>query len=424
MSHPNPTPDPPVSEPAERRSRLFGETFRAMEYPLFRRFWLGAFLSFTGSWVQMVAHGWLVYDLTRSELWLGVTSFVGTMPMLILGLFGGAIADRFNRKKILYCTQSMFALSALTLATLTLTNHINIYVILVLSFINGIVGIVDMPTRLSMVSELVPKKDLANGIALNAASFQTARIFGPALGGMLLEWVGPGYCFLINGFSYLAILLALASIPLQPSASHKTSASFVEGLLEGALYVRSQPGLLALVCNISVLSLFGLSYLTLMPAIADKVLGVGKAGLGQLYTFAGIGSLCGLLIMARLSQTNHRGKLILFAANGFAWTLFAFSLVQNIWIAKGLLMVAGMFGVMQMASTNTALQTLAPDHLRGRVLSLHTWSINAPAPFAALLAGNLAQWYGPPISIRVGASVCALMALGLLLFVPAVRRVK
>jgi MFS family permease len=386
-----------------------------MRSPAFRRYWVGAFLSFVGSWVQNVAQSWLVYELTRSEFLLGVVGFASGVPMLFLAPIGGALADRWNRRNILLITQSLFALSAFALAALTYAGAIRYEYIVALALLNGLVLTVDLPTRQSLVAHLVPRADLANGIALNAAAFHTARILGPAIGGLLLEWVGAAPCFLVNALSFSAILLALLSLRIQPSTDGRAPTGILQSLREGVAFVRARRGLMLLWLNVLILSTFGLSYLVLLPVFAAEVLQVGKTGLGQLYTVAGIGSLAGLLLTARLSGEVPRGGLVILAANGFAWSVIGFALTTHPLVAKGLLMLAGMFGVMQLVSTNTALQTAAPDYLRGRVVSLHTWAINAPAPFASLLIGRLAQLWGAPTAVAVSTSVCALFAVALAL---------
>jgi len=392
-----------------------------MRSPIFRRYWVGAFLSFVGSWIQNVAQSWLVYDLTRSEFLLGTVGFVQGLPMLFAPV-GGALADRWNRRQILLITQSLFALSALTLAVLTYTGLVRYEYILALVLLNGIVLAVDLPTRQSLVAYLVPREDLANGIALNAAAFHTARILGPALGGLLLEWAGPAPCFFINALSFGAILLALATIRVQSATDGQAQRGLIQSLREGIEFVRVRRGLLLLWLNVLVLSMFGLPYLVLLPVFAEEVLQIGKTGLGQLYTFAGIGSLLGLLLTARLGGEVPRGWLIIIAANGFAWSVLGFSMVSHPSLAKGLILLAGMFGIMQLESTNTALQTAAPDHLRGRVVSLHTWAINAPAPFASLMIGKLAQQWGASAAVAGCVSVCIAFAV-VLGFIKEVRRV-
>ncbi|MCS7208865.1 MAG: MFS transporter [Fimbriimonadales bacterium] len=414
--------EPDLSEPSAPTARR-GKTFRAMRSPAFRRYWVGAFLSFVGSWIQNVAQSWLVYDLTRSEFLLGVVGFVQGLPMLFLAPVGGALSDRWNRRRILLMTQSLFALSALALAILAYTGLIRYEHILALALFNGIVLAVDLPTRQSLVAHLVHREDLANGIALNAAAFHTARILGPALGGLLLEWAGAAPCFLINALSFSAILLALATIRVQSAHDGRTNGGLLQSLREGVEFVRARRGLLMLWINVLVLSMFGLSYLVLMPVFAEEVLQIGKTGLGQMYTFAGIGSLMGLLLTARLAGEVPRGWLIIGAANGFAWSVIGFAFTNSPWLAKGLLTLAGMFGIIQLVSTNTALQTAAPDYLRGRVVSLHTWAINAPAPFAALLIGKLAQLWGAQMAVAACTSVCAVFAL-VLAFVKEVRSVE
>jgi predicted MFS family arabinose efflux permease len=418
---PDSSDDAPQGDVASPLRRL-GRTFQAMQYPVFRRYWIGAFLSFVGSWIQNVAQSWLVYELTRSEFLLGVVGFVQGLPMLLLAPLGGVISDRWNRRTILLITQSSFALSALLLAILTYTGLIRYEFILALVLLNGLVLSVDLPTRQSLIAHLVEKRDLANGIALNAAAFHTARILGPAVGGLLLEWVGPAPCFLVNAISFSAILLALWTIRVQSSSDDAPTAGLLESLREGVQFLKARRGLFALWLNVMMLSLFGLSYLVLLPVFAAEVLKIGKIGLGQLYTAAGIGSLVGLLLVARLSGEVSRGVLVLVAAHGFALSLMGFSQLTHPLMAKVMLALAGMFGVMQLVSTNAALQIAAPDHLRGRVVSLHTWAINAPAPFAALLIGKLAQLLGAPTAVLIGACVCAGFAL-ILILIKEVRQV-
>jgi MFS family permease len=280
-------PDSPDDSPQGDVSfslRRLGKTFQAMQYPVFRRYWIGAFLSFVGSWIQNVAQSWLVYELTRSEFLLGVVGFVQGLPMLLLAPLGGVISDRWNRRTILLITQSGFALSALLLAILTYTGLIRYEYILALVLLNGLVLSVDLPTRQSLIAHLVEKRDLANGIALNAAAFHTARILGPAIGGLLLEWVGPAPCFLVNAISFSAILLALLTIRVQSGSDEMHAAGLFQSLREGVGFLKARRGLFALWLNVIVLSLFGLSYLVLLPVFAADVLQIGKVGLGQLYT--------------------------------------------------------------------------------------------------------------------------------------------
>lgn len=392
---------------------MMSTTFRAMRSRPFRRYWTGAFISFIGSWVQNVAQSWLIYDLTRSEFLLGLVGFVQGMPLLFLAPVGGALSDRWNRRTILLMTQSLLALSALTLALLTYTGWIRYEMILGLGLLNGLVLSVDLPTRQSLVGNLVSREDLGNGIALNAGAFHTARILGPAVGGLLLEWFGPAPCFLINGISFSAVLLALWSLRMQRGTETHAHASLWDSLSEGVLFIVQRRGLLALWLNVAILSLFGLSYLVLLPVFAEKVFQIGKTGLGQLYTAAGVGSVLGLLLVARLSGEVPKGWLVLIAANGFVWSVIGFAHAPNAWVAKGLLMLAGMLGVIQLNSTNAILQTSAPDSLRGRVVALHSWAINGPAPFASLMIGQFAQMWGVSWAVTVSVSVCGLFALGL-----------
>lgn len=391
---------------------LFGETFRAMRHWVFRRYWIGAFFSFVGGWFQQVAHGWLIYDLTESKWLLGLVGFASGIPML-LSPIGGAIVDRLDRRTVLMSTQSVLAVSATTLGLLTITGNIEYWHILTLAFTNGCLMALDAPARLSLVSELVPKEDLANGIALNATAFHSARIVGPALGGILLQQFGAGWCFLANGMSYLAILAALSTIPLPKRLPKTNGGTVMQDLSEGLNFVRARPELSSLILHISLLGMFGFSYMTLMPVMAADELKVSERGLGELFSSIGIGSLFGLLLMARLARAGLQTNMVVIAANLFGLLVIGFSQVDSPLIAKVLLAFVGLTAVTQMANTNTILQLAAPDRLRGRVVSLHVWALNGPAPFGAVMIGAFAEEYGARAAIALGGAIMAISGLRL-----------
>lgn len=421
--------DPARDLPAPHRLRY---VFGALAHRDFRLFWFGGFMSFVGTWIQTVAQGSLVFDLTHDPNMLGITAFLGSVPMLVLSPVGGLVSDRFTKKRVLYITQSVFGLTAIAQGLLILTGRIEIWHLMVAALTNGIFFSIDAPVRLSMVHQLVGHDDLANGIALNSGTFNLARLVGPWIGGTVLARWGAEWCFLANGLSFMAVLLALAVIRASTAPQNDEHEPLWQSLTVGTRYVAQTPPLRTLALMVAASSTFGFAYLALMPAVQEVVLQVGKAELGQMFSWTGLGSLAGVLILAARSRSQRKGLVAILAMVGFGASLLLFALVLAAhnsaanpheawaarwmrWITPGLdrnaaftlacasLALLGGFGVAQMALSNTLVQTYAPPSLRGRVLAVHIWSMQGFLPFGQLAVGKLARSVGTPNALLCGA---------------------
>lgn len=353
------------------------------------------------------ATAWLIYRLTGSALLLGLVGFCGQLPAFILTPFAGLIVDRMSRRRLLLITQTFSMLQSLALAVLTLGHQITIPWLLVLSAFQGMINAFDMPCRHTFVVEMIEdKKDLGNAIALNSSLFNLARLSGPAIGGIIIAAVGEGWCFLIDGASYIAVIMALTAMTVKTRARSKHTGNTVSQLQEGWRYaVKSKPirsiiGLLALV------SLMGVPYAVLMPIFAGTVLGGGPHTLGFLMAASGIGALTGALWLAARKSVLGLGKVISFATAIFGIGLIAFSFSHILWVSLILLVITGCGFMLQMAASNTILQTIVEDDKRGRVMSLFIMAFMGTAPFGSLLAGSLSQTLGASNTLRIGGICC------------------
>ena len=403
----------------------FGTTFSALRYPNYRRWFVGQVLSLMGTWMQMVAQGWLVYELTGSKLALGTISFISSVPTLVFMLPAGAVADRVSRRKMMLVTQTVMMICAFILAFFTGTKSLQVWYIAVLGFILGIAGAFDAPARMALTVELVDdRRDLQNAIALNSTMFNLARVVGPAIGGVILATIGATWCFLLNGLSFVAVLIALAGMhlhePIQPPRTRPMTAEIGDGLR----YVWDTKIVRALVALVAVTSIFGFSYSVLMPAFAVEVLGVGEAGLGALTAAVGVGALIGSLAVASLTRSRHKGWQLSFGSVLFPIALIAFALSRNFYLSLAILVFVGFGFIIQNTTGNTLVQMLVPDQLRGRVMSVYSLMFMGAMPFGSLLAGTLAQAYGTTPTVIFGAGVTLLFSLFVVIFIPQVRRLE
>ena len=403
----------------------FGTTFSALRYPNYRRWFVGQVLSLMGTWMQMVAQGWLVYDLTGSKLALGTISFISSVPTLVFMLPAGAVADRVSRRKMMLVTQTVMMICAFILAFFTGTKSLQVWYIAVLGFILGLAGAFDAPARMALTVELVDdRRDLQNAIALNSTMFNLARVVGPAIGGLILATVGAAWCFALNGLSFVAVLIALAGMhlhePIKPPSTRRMTAEIGDGLR----YVWDTKVVRVLVAMVAVVSIFGFSYSVLMPAFAVEVLGVGEAGLGALTAAVGVGALIGSLTVASLTRSRHKGWQLSFGSVLFPISLIAFALSRNFYLSLVILVFVGFGFIIQNTTSNTLVQMLVPDQLRGRVMSVYTLMFMGAMPFGSLLAGTLAQIYGTSAAVIFGASVTLAFALFVVIFIPQVRRLE
>ncbi len=379
---------------------------RALRHRNYRLFFAGQLISLVGTWMQMIAQSWLVYRLTGSSFLLGAIGFASQMPIFLLAFVGGTIADRYNRHRVVIATQAASMILALSLSVLTLTGTVRIWHIFVLSALLGVVNAFDMPTRQAFIVELVEREDLMNAIALNSSIFNGARVMGPAVAGMVIAGIGEGWCFFANGISYVAVIAGLLLMKLKAHEGTNRKESAISSILDGFHFVRRTRPIRALLLLLGLLSIVGMPYSVLMPIFADKILHGGPRGLGILMGATGFGALIGSISLAAKSGTEGLGKLVAYASAGFGAGLLLFSVSRNFWLSAIFLVPVGMSFMITMACTNTLIQTVVPDHLRGRVMATHVWMFLGMTPFGSFLAGAIATHAGAPATMFVGALLC------------------
>lgn len=363
------------------------------------------FVSLIGTWIQQIAQSWLVFELTGSSLLLGLNGFLSTIPIFMLSLAGGVLADRLPKRKILLYTQTAFMLLAFILAALTFMKLIRPVHIMIISFLNGIVMAFDAPSRQAMVVELAGRENLPNAIALNSVAFNSSRIIGPAVAGVLIALVGMAGCFLINGISFLAVITALAFIRISYRPG-KRSKNPLEDLKEGLLFVKSHRSICSLIIMVGLISLFGTSYVILMPVFADNVLKTDIGGMGGLMSAAGFGALCGALLLARLGDFAGKGKFLYFSCVIFSAGLTVLALARVYWASMAVLALIGASAVTAVSLINTLLQTTVADNFRGRVMGVFMITFAGLTPFGNLISGALAQRVGVAAALMISGSAC------------------
>jgi MFS family permease len=388
---------------SEAKSRV-PAMFRALRSRNYRLFFSGQIISLVGTWMQSVAQAWLVYRLTHSSLLLGLVGFAGQIPVFLLASIGGMVADRHSRYRIVIATQTTAMVLALILSALTLHGHIKVWEIMVLASCLGVVNAFDIPTRQAFVVEMVGQPDMMNAIALNSAMVNSARILGPAVAGITVAAIGEGWCFFANGVSYIAVLVGLLLMRVTPRPRNNQS-SGLHSLVEGFHWVARTVPIRALLLLLGLVSLTGMPYVVLMPIFADRVLHSGARGLGLLMGAAGVGALMGTMALAARQGIRGLGRWIMFAAMGFGVSLILFSFSHWFWLSVLFVMPAGGALILQMASSNTLIQSMVPDELRGRVMAVYSMMFMGMAPFGALLAGAIAQHVGAPLTVRLGGIV-------------------
>lgn len=405
-------PTPPA------RASWFRHTFASLRHPAYRTYFIGQFFSLIGTWMQMAAQSWLVYDLTGSKAMLGLVSLVGSVPTLLLSTWGGILADRYPRRTILLVCQVLLALQAIALSLLVLSEGIHIAHLMILAAVLGTVSGIEMPARQAFVVEMVGRKDLMNAIALNSSVFHAARILGPAVAGILIGAIGAGWCFLVNGLSYGAIFAALLTMRLDRTLPRRVEGSALHQAAEGFRVVLRTPGVVALLALLLFVGVFGWSYVILMPAIARDDLGVGPEGYGLLMSAIGVGSVAGALSVASLREFRDGRALIVGLILMFVVSVGVLSVTTRYAVALLVLLPSGFSLTAFFSLTNTLIQSSVPDEVRGRVMGVYVFVFAAMMPLGSLQAGALAEAFGTPTTIRVGAVVCALAALAALKWMP------
>jgi MFS family permease len=395
-------------------------TFRALKHRNFQLFFAGQFVSLTGTWMQSVAQSWLVYRLTGSVVLLGLIGFASQIPVFLIAPFGGAAADRYNRQKILVITQTSAMITAFVLAGLTLTGNIEVWHLFVLAVCFGLANAFDIPTRQAFVPDMVGKEDLLNAIALNSSMFNGARIVGPAIAGILVAVVGEGWCFFGNAVSYIAVISGILLMKITPVIRERTG-STLSNIAEGFSFVAKTAPIRGLLLLLGLVSLMGMPYAVLMPIFADKILGGDSDTLGYLMGASGAGALIAALILASRKEVFGLGRWVAFASGGLGISLILFSFSSVFWLSLLLLIPVGFSMMTQMSSSNTLIQAMVPDELRGRVMSVYSMMFMGMAPFGALLAGSLAEVLGAPYTVALGGAVCILGSLLFALRLPKMR---
>jgi MFS family permease len=395
---------------------------RALRYRNYRLFFAGQGISLIGTWLQQIALSWLVYRLTHSALWLGMVGFATQIPSFLLSPIAGVLVDRWNRHRVLVLTQTLAMVQAGILGALVLAGHIAIWHVLVLGAFVGVVNAFDMPTRQAFVVELIEdRQDLPNAIALNSSMVNGARLVGPAVAGVLLASVGEGWCFLLNSASYIAVILALLSMRVPPRATERHRQHVMAGLREGAAYVfRSEP-IRALILLLGLVSLVAMPYSILMPAYATQVLHGNERTLGALMAASGMGALAGALYLAARRSILGLGRVIVAGVMLFGAGLVALGLSRNAWLSLGLMLVTGAGMMVQMAASNTILQTIVEEGKRGRVMSLYTMAFMGMAPFGSLMAGALSSRIGVATTLMLGGACAAVAGVGFARQLPRLR---
>jgi MFS family permease len=379
---------------------------RALRHRNFQLFFSGQLISLVGTWMQMVAQSWLVYRLTGSALLLGTVGFAGQIPVFLLAAAGGAVADRHDRHRIVIATQCSALVLALVLAALTLTGRVQVWEIIVLAALLGAANAFDIPARQAFLVEMVGKEDLMNAIALNSSMFNGARVVGPAVAGLLVASIGEGWCFFANGVSYLAVIAGLLLMKLEPPRLADRSASPLDHIAEGFRFVWRTEPIRVLLLLVGLVSFVGMPYTVLMPIFADHVLHGGARGLGLLMGATGVGALAAALALAARAGLSGLGRWVALASAGFGASLILFASSRWFWLSFALLLPAGFAMMLQMAASNTLIQAMVPDHLRGRVMSVYSMMFMGMAPMGALGAGIVAEKLGAPWAVAIGGAVC------------------
>jgi MFS family permease len=396
---------------------------RALRHSNYRLFFAGQTISLVGTWITRVATSWLVYRLTGSELQLGLVGFAGQIPTLLLTPIAGVVVDRMNRHRILVITQVLSLVQSAVLAALTFTDVITVPHLLALQVLQGVINAFDTPARQAFVVEMVEdRRDLANAIALNSTMVNGSRIVGPSVGGVLIAGFGEAWCFAFDAVSYVAVVGSLLAMRLRPAAPARRDTHALEELRAGWRYVSASVPIRTALLLLALVSTFGTPYTVLMPAIAAHELHGGPNTLGLLMTATGVGALAGGIYLAQRETVVGLGRVVLAGTLTFGGGLVAFSFAQTLWVAMLVLAITGFGFIAQMASTNTIVQTIVDEQLRGRVMAFYTMAFFGTVPIGSLLAGVIADAIGSAATVRVGGVACVLAGIWFGVRLPSLRQ--
>jgi MFS family permease len=406
---------------ADRSGGTVAFMLRALRYRNYRLFFGGQVVSLAGTWITTTATSWLVYRLTGSAVLLGVVGFAGQFPAFLMGPFAGIVVDRWDRHRLLVVTQTLSMLQSFALAVLTLSGHITVNAIILLSVVQGLVNAFDMPARQAFLVTMIDnKEDLGNAIALNSSMVNAARLVGPSIAGVVIAVASEGWCFLLDGLSYVAVIAALLRMRIPP-AEIPARRNAWQQFNEGWQYALGSRPIRSIILLLALVSLVGVPYAVLMPIFATAVFRGGPNTLGVLMAASGCGALGGALWLAQRKSVIGLGRIIPIATALFGAGLIAFSFSRVLWIAVPCLIVAGFGFMVQMAASNTVIQTIVEDAKRGRVMSFYMMAFLGTAPFGSLIAGWMSSRIGAPETLRIGGLCCAAGALWFSSELPAIR---
>jgi MFS family permease len=407
-------------EAAPERGSRWQVAWRALRHRNFQLFFSGQLISLIGTWMQSVAQSWLVYRMTGSALLLGSVGFASQVPVFLFAPLGGIAADRFNRRQIVIATQTASMALAFILAALTLFHKVQVWHVFVLASLLGIVNAFDIPGRQSFLVDMVGKEDLMNAIALNSSMFNGARVIGPAVAGILVAKIGEGWCFFANAVSYIAVIIGLLLMRVIAPVRAVMASPF-EHMMEGFRFVNQTAPIRALLLLLGLVSLVGMPYVVLMPIFADQILHGGARGLGILMGATGVGALLGALTLAFREGVKGLGRWVAWCCGGFGASLVIFALSRTFWVSVILLLPVGYCMMLQMACSNTLIQVMVPDALRGRVMAVYSMMFMGMAPIGALFGGAMAERLGAPHTIAIGGLASLLGACWFGLHLPKIR---
>jgi MFS family permease len=384
-------------------------TLRALQYRNFQLFFSGQLISLIGTWMQNIAQAWLIYRKTGSMVQLGGISFCSQIPIFLLSTVGGIVADRYSRHRVVIATQTLSMVLALALAGLTLTDTVQIWHIYVLAALLGAVNAFDIPARQSFIVDMVGRPDLMNAIALNSSMFNASRVVGPAIAGILVAAIGEGWCFFANGISYIAVIVGLLLMRVERH-EHVDRGSPLANIVEGFRFVFQNRPIHALLILLGMASVTGMPFQVLMPVFADRILHGGPKALGWLTGCAGVGALMAALLLASRQTLKGLSVWVAVSATAFGVGLIVFATSHTFLFSTAILVPVGFALMLQMGASNTLIQSMVPDQLRGRVMGVYSMVMMGMAPFGGLLAGLAADRFGAPVTVAIGGAICLISA--------------
>jgi predicted MFS family arabinose efflux permease len=413
-----------VRDASALRQFSLRDTFISLKYPNYRLWFIGQLVSLVGTWTQTTAQGYLIYQLTKSPAFLGYASFANGLPSWFFTLYAGAIADRVPRRTLMVITQTSMLVLAFILAILAFTNQVQWWHILILTFLLGISNAFDAPARQAFVLEMVEREDMTNAIALNSTMFNSALVLGPAFGGLVYAWVGPGWCFTINGISFIAVIIALLLMRLKPFVPISSNNDTLADVRDGMNYVMSNPEVRNLIINIFIFSIFGFGFVTLLPAWAVAILGGDATTNGFLQAARGFGSLIGALTVAAMGRIKIRGKVWTINSFLLPFMMVIFAYMRSLIPSLLAIACAGFATMMVLNVTNAMIQSRIADEMRGRVMGIYTFFFFGAFPLSSLVAGWAAEKIGEPLTVIISAAILLVFSLWVFWRQPTLRTME